>query len=66
MIHDNFSNSTVLTIAHRLETIIDCSRVLVLANGDVAEFDSPKKLLADSHSQFSQMAKGMEHMAYGS
>jgi len=60
VIREGFGNSTVLTIAHRLETILDCSRVLVLANGEVAEFASPKKLLSDSQSQFSQMANGME------
>lgn len=41
-----FHNCTVLTIAHRIDTIIDCHRVLVLAKGGrVAEFDTPASLL---------------------
>lgn len=41
-----FHNCTVLTIAHRIDTIIDCHRVLVLAKGGrVAEFDTPANLL---------------------
>ncbi|KAG0577462.1 hypothetical protein KC19_5G158000 [Ceratodon purpureus] len=41
-----FHNCTVLTIAHRIDTIIDCHRVLVLAKGGrLAEFDTPANLL---------------------
>ena len=41
MIRTEFRSTTVITIAHRLETIIDYDRVLVLDNGCVAEFDHP-------------------------
>ena len=40
-----FRQCTVLTIAHRLDTIADYDRVMVLAAGRVAEFDAPMKLL---------------------
>ena len=41
-----FYNCTVLTIAHRIDTIIDCDRVLVLAKGGrLAEYDTPANLL---------------------
>lgn len=45
MIRENFSDATVLTIAHRLNTIMDSDRVLVLDDGCVAEFDSPMALI---------------------
>lgn len=41
-----FREATVLTIAHRLHTVADSDRVLVLERGKVAEFDSPAALLA--------------------
>ncbi|AWP18241.1 putative multidrug resistance-associated protein 1-like [Scophthalmus maximus] len=45
-IRSQFEDCTVLTIAHRLNTIMDYNRVLVLDKGEMAEFDCPSKLLA--------------------
>ena len=56
-IRQQFAHCTVLTIAHRLHTIIDSSRVLVLDQGAVAEFDTPANLLADRSSKFYSLAK---------
>ncbi|KAJ7623378.1 P-loop containing nucleoside triphosphate hydrolase protein [Roridomyces roridus] len=47
-----FANVTVLTIAHRLNTIVNGDRILVMDQGKVAEFDSPQSLLADKASIF--------------
>ena len=44
-IRQEFQDATVLTIAHRLHTIMDSDRVLVLEHGRVKEFDTPKALL---------------------
>lgn len=51
------ASSIVITIAHRLRTIIDYDRILVLDHGQVAEFDSPKSLLLDGKSQFRQLCQ---------
>lgn len=56
-IRSEFSHCTVLTIAHRLNTIIDSDRVLVLDKGLVVEFDSPDTLLKNKASIFYSMAK---------
>ncbi|XP_066291273.1 multidrug resistance-associated protein 1-like isoform X9 [Branchiostoma lanceolatum] len=55
-IRTQFADCTVLTIAHRLNTIMDSTRVLVLDAGRIAEFDSPQDLIA-SRGIFYGMAK---------
>lgn len=47
-----FRHSTVLVIAHRMETVMDCDRVLVMKNGEIAEMDKPSNLLSDTASEF--------------
>ena len=54
-IRTEFKHCTVLTIAHRLETIMDYDRVLVLNGGVVIEDDTPKALIATEGSQFGMM-----------
>eukprot|EP00899_Mesostigma_viride_P026356 jgi/Mesvir1/6905/Mv09064-RA.1 len=51
----NFKDATVLTIAHRLNTVMESDRVLVLSFGKVAEFDTPSALLADETTILSSM-----------
>ncbi|KAM9843269.1 multidrug resistance-associated protein 1 [Aulostomus maculatus] len=55
-IRSQFEECTVLTIAHRLNTIMDYTRVLVLDKGEIAEFDSPSSLIAQKGA-FYKMAK---------
>jgi ABC-type multidrug transport system fused ATPase/permease subunit len=45
MIRTKFADCTVLTIAHRLDTIVDSTKVLVMDAGIVGEYDTPKVLL---------------------
>ena len=56
-IRQEFSECTVITIAHRLNTIMDSNRVMVLDQGNIAEFDSPDNLLANKETIFYSMAK---------
>ncbi|CAG2111335.1 unnamed protein product, partial [Medioppia subpectinata] len=56
-IRSKFSRCTVLTIAHRIHTIMDSDRVLVLNDGRVAEFDAPEVLLRDTNSIFHSLAR---------
>ncbi|XP_023349637.1 canalicular multispecific organic anion transporter 2 isoform X2 [Eurytemora carolleeae] len=56
-IRSEFVDSTVITIAHRLNTILDSNRVMVLDAGKIAEFDSPQNLMKDTSSIFYGMAK---------
>ena len=56
VIRDKFKDSTVITIAHRLNTIMDYDKVLVLDGGRVAEFDTPKVLIRNG-GPFSEMVK---------
>jgi ATP-binding cassette, subfamily C (CFTR/MRP), member 1 len=52
LILEKFKEATVLTIAHRLNTIMHSDRVLVMQKGEVAEFDSPQNLLDRPESIF--------------
>lgn len=55
-IKQQFADCTVLTIAHRLHTVIDSDRVMVLEAGRIAEFDEPKSLLHAPDSLFHSLA----------
>lgn len=56
-IRQEFASSTILTIAHRLRTVIDYDKVMILDTGRIVEFDRPATLLADPNSKFHQLCK---------
>ncbi|KAF9956193.1 hypothetical protein BGZ72_002945 [Mortierella alpina] len=59
----SFTGCTVLTIAHRINTILDSDRILVLEHGRVAEFDKPAALLADRSSIFYSLVNSHERQS---
>ncbi|KAF5273655.1 hypothetical protein FQR65_LT04655 [Abscondita terminalis] len=59
-IRNNFINCTVLTIAHRLNTILDSDKVLVIDHGQVVEFDQPRVLLQNKQGFFYAMVQHSE------
>lgn len=56
-IRSKFQECTVMTIAHRLNTIMDYDRVLVLENGRVVEFDEPQELLRKEGGSFARLCR---------
>ncbi|KAL8462296.1 hypothetical protein ACS0TY_033372 [Phlomoides rotata] len=52
---NHFDDSTVITIAHRITSVLDSDMVLLLDNGLVKEHDSPAKLLEDKSSSFAKL-----------
>ncbi|KAH8811251.1 ABC bile acid transporter [Xylogone sp. PMI_703] len=54
-IREEFKNSTLIVIAHRLSTVADFDKILVIDRGKVAEFDTPKNLMQKENSYFNEM-----------
>jgi len=52
-----FKDCLLITIAHRIKTVLESDQILVLDHGQVIEFDSPENLLADSSTIFSGIFK---------
>lgn len=58
-INEKFKDATVMTIAHRIETISKSDYILFMDDGRAVEFNSPKILLANPNSRFSQLKNTM-------
>ena len=58
MIKDDFNGTaTVLTVAHRLHTVVFYEKAMILAEGEVIEYDAPAKLLAMRDGAFRKLAE---------
>ncbi|XP_076226546.1 ATP-binding cassette sub-family C member 10 isoform X2 [Nomia melanderi] len=55
-IKSSFQSATVITVAHRIRTIMHCDRVLVMGEGEVLEFDEPNLLIQNIDSHFYRLA----------
>ncbi|KAG2731322.1 hypothetical protein G9P44_005738 [Scheffersomyces stipitis] len=56
-IRAEFKDKTIITIAHRLETVMDCDRIVSLDKGELKEYDSPQNLLKNEKSIFHSLCK---------
>ena len=54
-INELLNESTIITIAHRIKTIINYDRIMTLENGEIVNFDTPQNLLKDKNSLFYEL-----------
>ena len=57
LIKTEFQHTTIMTIAHRLDTVQDYDRIMVFDAGQLVEFDAPQVLLQNPDSFFARMAQ---------
>lgn len=63
-IREKFADSTVITIAHRLYTVIDSDRILVMDAGVAVEFDEPYLLMQNKDGVFRKMVEALGPQEY--
>ncbi|XP_021818604.1 ABC transporter C family member 10-like [Prunus avium] len=56
-IRTEFADCTVITVAHRIPTVMDCTKVLAISDGKLVEYDEPMKLIKNKGSLFGQLVK---------
>ncbi|MBA0806368.1 hypothetical protein Gohar_005822, partial [Gossypium harknessii] len=56
-IRTEFADCTVITVAHRIPTVMDCTMVLTISDGKLVEYDEPTKLIQREGSLFGQLGE---------
>ncbi|KAM1636946.1 hypothetical protein ACFX13_015082 [Malus domestica] len=56
-IRTEFADCTVITVAHRIPTVMDCTKVLAISDGRLVEYDEPTELMKNEGSLFGQLVK---------
>uniref|UniRef100_A0A6P3Z3D7 ABC transporter C family member 10-like n=1 Tax=Ziziphus jujuba TaxID=326968 RepID=A0A6P3Z3D7_ZIZJJ len=56
-IRTEFADCTVITVAHRIPTVMDCTMVLAIRDGQLVEYDQPTKLMKTEGSLFGKLVK---------
>ncbi|CBI22551.3 unnamed protein product, partial [Vitis vinifera] len=56
-IRTEFADCTVITVAHRIPTVMDCTMVLAISDGKLVEYDEPAKLMKREGSLFGQLVR---------
>lgn len=56
-IRSEFADCTVITVAHRIPTVMDCTMVLAISDGKLVEYDEPMELMKREGSLFGQLVK---------
>ncbi len=60
-INKYLKESTILTVAHRIKTVMTFDKILVLDEGNIKEFDSPGELLKNKNSYFYKLSTDLSH-----
>ena len=61
LLRTEFHGWTIVAVVHRLKSILDFDRVVVLNQGQIVEYESPTVLLADEGSGFAKLYRNGEH-----
>ena len=53
-LHTKLKDKTIISIVHRTQTVMNYDKILVLDNGNIIEYDSPKNLMNNTNSYFAR------------
>ena len=59
-IKERFRDSTMVVVAHRVQTVLECDKIIVMEQGRVLDFDSPENLMSRKDGFFKQIVEKMK------